>query len=61
LASTDLTEARSKIDATQAALQVALGGQDDPTIRQAIARLDRIAAEMGMMEISLPVAHDARS
>jgi hypothetical protein len=46
----DLSEARDKIDATREALRAALeAGGGDP-IRQALARLDRIAAELGDVE-----------
>lgn len=47
----DLAEARSKIEATRAALQAALDGREAPeTARQAIERLDRIAAGVARVE-----------
>lgn len=60
-ASSDLIEARAKIDAARKVLQDALDAQDGDlgSIRQAMARLDRIAAEMGRIEgviAELPVA-----
>ena len=63
-ASSDLEEARAKVDATRKALQAALGGQDDPTIRQAIARLDRIADDVervGEVLEEQQVAHPAKA
>jgi hypothetical protein len=48
----DLDEARAKIDATRAALQAAIDAQDGDLepVRQAVARPDRIAAELERVE-----------
>ena len=46
----DLDEARSKINATREALERALEGADSIDIRAAIARLDRIEAELAAVE-----------
>lgn len=57
-ASDDLAEARAKFEATRAALQAA---PDAPEIWQALARLDRIAAELGKVENALAEKVPARS
>ena len=47
----DLADARAKIEATGEALQAALNGQEAPdAVRQAIERLERIAAEVKRLE-----------
>ncbi len=48
----DLDEGRAKIEATRAALQAALNGQEAPDERLAglVARLDRMAAEVKWVE-----------
>jgi hypothetical protein len=47
----DLADARAKIEATREALQAALNGQEAPdAVRQAIERLERIAAEVKRLE-----------
>jgi hypothetical protein len=59
--SDDLTEVRATIVATRKALEAALGGQDDAQFRQAIARLDRIATEVGSVgEVVRPTEPAAR-
>jgi hypothetical protein len=46
----DLDEARGKISATREALERALEGTESGEIRAAIARLDRIEAELAAVE-----------
>ena len=48
----DLDEARARIEATRAALQAALDGQEAPDERLTalVARLDRMAAELERVE-----------
>jgi hypothetical protein len=46
----DLAEARTKLDATRAALQKVLGGSDLESIKDAVRRLDQIAAEVARIE-----------
>ena len=47
----DLAEARRKIEATRAALQTALDGQEAPeAIRQALEQLERLEGEMSRIE-----------
>lgn len=46
----DLDEARGKINATREALERALQAADSDEIRAAIARLDRIEAELAAVE-----------
>jgi hypothetical protein len=50
-----LDEARARIEATRAALRAALDGGEE--LRQLVARLDRMAAELGRIEekIGAPV------
>src|SRR4051812_2594876 len=54
----DLDEARAKIEATRAALQAALDGQEAPGERLTalVARLDRMAAEVGRVESAVAEA-----
>jgi hypothetical protein len=49
-AAEDLDEARGKINATREALERALEAFDSDEIRAAIARLERIEAEVAVME-----------
>lgn len=64
-ASSDMTEARAKIDTTRKVLQAALDSQngDHAVIRQTIARLDQIEAELDRVEgsISMPMATTPRA
>jgi hypothetical protein len=48
----DLDEARAKIEATRAALQAALDAQETPdgALAALVARLERMAAEVGRIE-----------
>ncbi|AMV40160.1 hypothetical protein [Planctomyces sp. SH-PL62] len=50
LAAGDLDEARGKITATREALERALEAADSDEVRAAIARLERIEAELAAVE-----------